>query len=121
MAVQAIHRQQTLEHGGLHGIRNQAALDTALNRLRQRWSHGELQSIPQLAAAYTEAILRAHHFRDGNKRSSFLVAVVFLGLNGFLFQASNESVVLMIQRLAVGELTWSDLERWFLDHSVISQ
>jgi len=40
-----------------------------------------------------EAIVPAHPFSDGNKRSGFLVAVVFLGLNGFSFQASNESVV----------------------------
>jgi len=60
---------------------------------QQRWSYGELQTIPQLAAAFAEAIVRAHPFSDGNKRSGFLVAVVFLGLNGFSFQASNESVV----------------------------
>jgi len=38
---------------------------------------------------------------------------VFLGLNGFRFQASNEEVVLMICRLAAGELPWADLQAWF--------
>ena len=70
-----------------------------------------------LAAAYAEAIMRAHPFRDGNKRTGFLVAVVCLGLNGFSFNASNESVVLMIQRLAAGDLPWPELERWFETHS----
>ena len=117
VAVQAIHHQQILEHGGLQGIRSQVALDSALARPRQRWSYGELNTIPQLAAAYAEAMARAHPFNDGNKRSAFLVAVVFLGLNGFRFQASNESVVLVIQRLAAGELPWLDLQTWFEDHS----
>lgn len=71
----------------------------------------------QLAAAYAEAIVRAHPFNDGNKRTGFLVAVVFLGLNGFRFQASNADVVRMMQRLAAGELPWADLEGWFIAHS----
>lgn len=119
VAVEAIHRQQTLEHGGLQGIRSADALDAALARPQQRWSYGQLSSIPQLAAAHAEAIVRAHPFVDGNKRSGFLVAVVFLGLNGFSFHASNESVVLMIQRLAAGELPWEELEEWLTDHSAV--
>ena len=117
VAVKAIHHQQTLEHGGLRGIRSETAMASALARPRQRWAYAELTTIPQLAAAYAEALVRAHPFSDGNKRSGFLVAVVFLGLNSFSFQASNESVVLTIQRLAAGDLPWSELERWFLDHS----
>lgn len=117
LAVQSIHRQQTLEHGGLQGVRSQSALDAARARPQQRWSDGELNTAAQLAAAYAEAIVRAHPFRDGNKRTGFLVAVVFLGLNGSSFNASNESVVLMIQRLAAGELPWPELELWFETHS----
>lgn len=117
VVVQAIHHQQTLEHGGLRGVRSETALASALARPRQRWVYGEPTTIPELAAAYAEALVRAHPFSDGNKRSGFLVAVVFLGLNSIGFRASNEGVVLTIQRLAAGELPWSELERWFVDHS----
>ena len=117
LAVQAIHHQQILEHGGLQGVRSQTALDSALARPQQRWRSGELHGIPALAAAYAEAIVRAHPFCDGNKRSGFLVAVVFLGLNQHAFQASHEQVVLMIQRLSAGELAWPDLLAWFERHS----
>ena len=117
LAVEAIHHQQTLEHGGLWGIRSAAILASALARPRQRWSYGGLTTMAQLAAAYAEAIVRAHPFNDGNKRTGFLVAVVFLGLNGFRFQASNADVVRMMQRLAAGELPWADLEGWFIAHS----
>ena len=113
LAVRAIHHEQILEHGGLQGIRNATALEAALARPRQRWEVEELSTIPQLAAAYAEALIQAHPFADGNKRSGFLVAVVFLGLNGFRFQASNEEVVLMICRLAAGELPWADFQAWF--------
>jgi death-on-curing protein len=70
-----------------------------------------------LAAAYAEALIRAHPFADANKRCSFLVAVVFLGLNGFRFHASNEEVVLMICRLAAAELPLADLQAWFETNS----
>lgn len=120
LAVRAIHHGQILEHGGLQGIRSATALEAALARPKQRWEYGELASIPELAAAHAEAIVRAHPFTDGNKRSGFLVAVVFLGLNGFTFKASSESVVLMIRRLATGELPWPDLMNWFEGNSSIS-
>ena len=117
IAVRAIHHDQILEHGGLQGIRNATALEAALARPRQRWDYEELSTIPQLAAAYAEALIRAHPFADGNKRSGFLVAVVFLGLNGFRFQASNEEVVLMICRLAAAELPLADFQAWFETNS----
>lgn len=117
VAVRAIHHEQILEHGGLQGIRHATALEAALARPRQRWDYGDLSTIPELAAAYAEAIIRAHPFADGNKRSGFLVAVVFLGLNAFSFHASNESVVVMIRRLAAGELPWGELVDWFTAQS----
>lgn len=113
IAVRAIHHEQILEHGGLQGIRSSTGLEAALAGPRQRWNYAELSTIPQLAAAYAEALIRAHPFVDGNKRSGFLVAVVFLGLNGFRFHASNEDMVVMICRLAAAELPWADLEAWF--------
>jgi death-on-curing protein len=112
VAVRAIHHERMLEHSGLQGIRSATALEAALARPRPRWEYSELNTIPQLAAAYAEALIRAHPFADGNKRSSFLVAVV-LGLNGFRFHSSNEDVVLMICRLAAAELPWSELQAWF--------
>ena len=115
VAVRALHHQQILEHGGLPGIRQEHLLEAALARPQQRWAYGELKTIPPLAAAYAEALVGAHPFADGNKRTGLLVAVVFLGLNGFAFHASNETVVVMVQRLAAGHLPWPELENWFTE------
>jgi death-on-curing protein len=115
-----MHHRQILEHGGLPGIRSENAFEAALARPQQRWLYGELQTIPQLAAAYAQALVTAHAFADGNKRTGFLVAVVFLGLNGHRFEADNASVVLVIQRLAAGHLDWTELEAWFESNSMAS-
>ena len=112
-----MHHQQILEHGGLPGIRSEQAFESALARPQQRWLYGELSTIPQLAAAYVQAMVSAHAFSDGNKRTGFLVAVVFLGLNGSRFEADHAGVVLMIQRLASGHLDWQELEAWFVSNS----
>lgn len=117
IVVESLQHLQILEHGGLPGVRQLTALEAALDRPKQRWIYGELKSIPSLAAAYAEALVRAHAFSDGNKRTGFLVAAVFLGLNGFGFEASNESVVMMIQRLAAGLLGWDELEAWFVENA----
>lgn len=113
LAVRAIHQQQIQEHGGLQGLRDPALLESALARPRQRWAYGELAALAELAAAYAEALVVAHAFVDGNKRTGFLVAVVFLRLNGVRFASSQEEVVARIVRLAAGTLPWPELVAWF--------
>lgn len=113
LAVRAIHQQQIQEHGGLQGLRDPALLESALARPRQRWAYGELTALAELAAAYAEALVVAHAFVDGNKRTGFLVAVVFLRLNGVRFASSQEEVVARIVRLAAGTLPWPELVAWF--------
>jgi hypothetical protein len=44
------------------------------------------RALATLAAAYMYGLCRNHAFRDGNKRVSFLSAVVFLELNGQSFE-----------------------------------
>jgi death-on-curing protein len=79
--VLAIHADQIAEHGGLPGLRDQALLDSALARPRQQAAYGVVD-LCDLAAAYAFGIARNHPFLDGNKRVSFVVAAVFLQLNG---------------------------------------
>lgn len=116
-ALLAAHLDQIREHGGLPGIRDEAALDSALHRPRQKWHYGETKEIPKLAAAYAFGISSNHPFRDGNKRAAFLAMYVFLGLNGWRFTASEESVVSAMVALAAGNLAEDDLAIWVKDHS----
>ena len=54
----------------------------------------------------------SHPFRDGNKRISFLAAVIFLGLNGFALAAPEAEVVEKMMALAFGELDDTALAEW---------
>ena len=58
-----------------------------------------------MAAAYTAGIVRNHPFVDGNKRTAFLVGILFLELNGCLFTASEEDAAQAVIDLASGALS----------------
>lgn len=82
-------------------------------RARQRWTYEPESDLPRLAASYTFGICSGHPFRDGNKRISFLTAVIFLGLNGLALVAPEEEVVERIRALASGELDEDAITEWF--------
>jgi death-on-curing protein len=110
--VEAIHVDQMREHGGLIGLRDENALESALARPQQRFHYEPKTDLASLAAAYAFGLSSNHPFRDGNKRVSFLAAVVFLGLNGLDFVATDEEVVEKSLALAAGELEEVDLAEW---------
>ena len=112
IAVEAPHLDQIREHGGLLGLRDEASLDAALNRAKQKWDHGENPDLSALAAAYGFGISSNHPFRDGNKRVAFLSVVMFLGLNGWTMVATEEDVVHAIRGLASGDLDEDQLADW---------
>ena len=112
LVIEAVHLDQIREHGGLIGIRDENALEAALARPRQRWSYDPESDLARLAAAYAFGLSTAHPFRDGNKRISFLAAVIFLGLNGFDVFAPADEVVERMVALAAGELDEEAVADW---------
>ena len=117
LVVEAIHVDQVREHGGLIGLRDENALESALARPQHRWHYEAETDLAALAAAYAFGLSSNHPFRDGNKRVSFVAAVVFLGLNGMDFVATDEEVVEKSVALAAGELEETDLAEWIRSRS----
>ena len=109
--ILAAHDAQIAEHGGLHGIRDTGLLQSALAH-PQNLFHYEKASLFEIAAAYAARITKNRPFLDGNKRTAYIAARLFLRLNGFDLTASREKKVGTILRLAAGELSESDLAQW---------
>ena len=107
-----MHLDQIREHGGLIGVRDENALESALARARQKWTHEPESDLARLAADYAFGICSSHPFRDGNKRISFLAAVIFLGLNGLDLIAPEDEVVERMLALASGRLDEEALATW---------
>ena len=117
IVIDAIHNDQLREHGGLPGIRDENALESALTRPRQRWHYGENVDIASLAAAYGFGLVKNHPYRDGNKRIGFLALVTFLGLNRFDLRATDADVVTQIVALADGRVSEDALADWVRRHA----
>lgn len=113
--VDAIHADQIRQHGGLAGIRDEHALESALARPRQKWEYDEAADLALMASAYAFGFARNHPYRDGNKRIAFLTLATFLGINGQNLEASDEDVVTTMLALADGTLTESRLADWIRD------
>ena len=78
--VYAIHDRQLSEHGGLEGIRDAGLLESALARPQNLAAYQQADAA-DLAAAYSYGLARNHPFLDGNKRTAWIVARLFLALN----------------------------------------
>jgi death-on-curing protein len=117
VVVDAVHWDQLREHGGLAGIRDEAALESALARPRHKWRYRETTDLASLAAAYGFGLCRNHPYRDGNKRVAFVVMAVFLQLNGFTPKADDTEVVTVMLALANGKLSERELAAWLGEHS----
>jgi death-on-curing protein len=115
--VDAIHDDQLREHGGLPGIRDETALESALARPRQKWHYADRPDLATLAAAYAFGLVKNHPYRDGNKRIGFLAMVTFLGINGQEFEATDAEMVSEIMDLADGSVSENALVDWIRSHS----
>ena len=107
----AVHAEQLVEHGGLAGLRDANALESALARAEQLAHYG-LPDAAELAAAYGFGIARNHPFSDGNKRTAFVATELFLALNGFDLQATDADCVITTLGLAAGEIDETSFAAW---------
>lgn len=98
--VLAIHDHLLALHGGGKGLRSPELLQSALARPRHHHAYASSPDIVEMATLYTAGIVRNHPFIDGNKRTGFVVGVLFLELNGFHFKASEEDATQAIMGLA---------------------
>jgi death-on-curing protein len=110
--VLAVHDEQLAEHGGLSGIRDLGAVQSALARPRNIASYETCDDIAQLAAAYAYGIARNHGFADGNKRTALVTADLFLMLNGYELTSFPAENVLTILAVADGSMPEDKLVAW---------
>ncbi|ABL66181.1 type II toxin-antitoxin system death-on-curing family toxin [Chlorobium phaeobacteroides] len=116
--VIAIHDEQIAVHGGSLGIRDSGLLYSALARPKHKANYGD-PSVFDLAAAYAYGIIRNHPFVDGNKRTGFLVAYVFLHINGWELRSIEVEAVNAVLDLAAGEMDEPFFSEWLKNKSVI--
>ena len=111
----AVHDEQLAEHGGLVGLRDANALESAIARAQQLAHYGA-PDVAELAAAYGFGIARNHPFSDGNKRTAFVAVELFLALNGHELTADDADCILTMLRLAAGDTEEAAFAQWIREH-----
>lgn len=108
----AVHEEQLAEHGGGDGVRDDGALESALARPRNLAAYASPDA-PALASGYAFGVARNHPFVDGNKRTAWVLARLFLYVNGLELQFGQAEAVLIMLALAAGDIGEEELADWF--------
>jgi len=113
-AVLEIQSQLIERYGGMHGLRDEGALESALNAAENRAFY-ENASIEILAATYAFHLSQAHAFLDGNKRIAAAVTGIFLELDGAWLKASQDEIIGLFLDISASKISREDVERKFTE------
>ena len=102
--VLTLHDRLLAFHGGAVGVRDEGLLKSALARARQLAAYGDGADLIDMASAYTAGIVKNHPFVDGNKRTGFVIGILFHELNGYHFAATETAAADAVLALAAGTL-----------------
>jgi death on curing protein len=111
LAVLAFHERLVADHGGAPGLLDEGLLEAALAAPRNRFAY-EACDIFRLAAAYAWAFNQNHPFVDGNKRVALTVAGVFLEMNGFRLESSEQDASQATLALSSRGMTEEQFAAW---------
>lgn len=115
-AALAIHDLMLATYGGLGGVRDRGALESALARPQHRWHYRETDDVTELASSYGFGLAKNHPFVDGNKRTAFVVMATFLEDNGTPFRAAEADAVITMIAVADGSMSERRLATWLGDN-----
>lgn len=114
----AIHDRLIEEFGGATGVRDGGALESALFRPQT----GYYRDVIEEAAAMFESLVHNHPFVDGNKRTAFAAADVFLRMNGIVLDMDDiEAYELIVGSLEQGRLDFEHIDRWLREQIIDRQ
>ena len=116
----AIHDSQIAEHGGSDGVRDGGTIESALMRPVNLALYAEPDAA-DLAASYVYGLARNHGFVDGNKRTAWVVARLFLADNGHGLAFDVDEAVQVMEQVAAGEISETELAHWLRERLVADQ
>lgn len=97
--------------GGLRGVVNGAALESAIARPY----NGHYPKVWSKAAALIESLVGNHPFVDGNKRTALIVAHLFVLRSGYRLplETAPPDFENMVLAVAAGRMRFPQIEAWF--------
>lgn len=116
--INAVHDRQLAEHGGSEGIRDAGGIESALARPIDLANYGTPDAA-DLAASYAYGFAKNHGFVDGNKRTAWIAARLFLADNGYRLSFDPLDAIRIMEDVAGGSVTEAELAGWFRNQLVL--
>ena len=114
-----LHTQLIETTGGSDGIRDMGLLESALESPFQSYGGEELYpSIQAKAARLCYGLVKNHAMIDGNKRLGCHAMLVFLALNGYEMEYTQEELSDLILDVAADRKQCGDILQWLLMHQI---
>lgn len=111
--ILTLHEAALHQYGGLDGVRDLGALESAVAMPRQGFSGEYAHSFPfEMAAAYAFHIAENQPFLDGNKRTALAATIAFLRLNGWSLIADEMDAAQQILDFAAKKQDKPGFAKW---------
>jgi death-on-curing protein len=109
-----LHDQALREYGGVHGVKDEGLLQSALGRPVNKLGYAKPGALDlfDLAAAYAYGIASNHAFNDANKRTAWSCCVLFLKVNGVQLPVDAADAVEHMLQLVEGRLDEVRFAAW---------
>ncbi len=112
-----LYRRIIVQTGGLSGLLDLGALESALAQPRITFGGEELYpTVIQKASALGFTLIRNHPFADGNKRIGHAAMEPFLILNGYEINANIDEQEQIILAVASGSVRREAFTEWLRHH-----
>ncbi len=106
------------ETGGIHGLRDEGLLQSAVRQIEQTFGGKDLYRTGfDKAAALFVGILKNHPFLDGNKRTAVVALGVFLELNGYSLKINSADLAIWVEKMAAAKADHTVVIRWIRSHT----
>lgn len=115
--ILSIHEKLLALHGGAVGVRDLGLLESALASPANFLKYEDGSDLFDLASAYAYSIVNNHPFIDGNKRTGFIAAALFIEINGYIFKADEAAVVTMTVGLSDKSIGRKEYALWLREAS----
>ncbi|WP_413942705.1 type II toxin-antitoxin system death-on-curing family toxin [Bdellovibrio sp. HCB-162] len=115
-----INENQITLYGGDFGIRDQGLLESAVKSAEATFNKAYLNTFPfEMAASYLLSICQNHPFVDGNKRTAYVAALVFLDWHGIDLEVDEDKAYEFVMKVAQGKVTKEEAASFLETHAVL--
>ena len=110
-----IHVQVIERFGGRHGVLSLTGLESAVARPEATIEGGDLYaSVLEKAAVLLHSLVLNHPFQDGNKRTAFTAAGLFLRFNDMELEGSRTDAENLVVDIAAKHLSVETIVDWLV-------